>query len=115
VLQYVAGEFSFNTSNDAGDARDAVNAALNDAGATEIGEDGVDNNFGLGYNIGYESFMLGIIEALRTVRAQYTDTWGGGTENTPTYNADHKGWAVFSDPVPVESNSWGSVKALYRP
>jgi hypothetical protein len=109
------GEFTFNTSNEAEVARDAVNATLDDAGATEIGEEGVDTNFGLGYNIGYESFIFINIESLSTVRATYTDTWGGLSENTPTYNGDHKEWAMFSVSVPVESNSWGSVKALYRP
>jgi hypothetical protein len=84
------------------------------AKATSIGEDGVDTNFGLGYNIGYESFVFINIESLSTVRATYTDTWGSLSENTPTYNGDHKEWAMFSLSVPVESSSWGSVKALYR-
>jgi hypothetical protein len=109
------GAFTFNTSGDAEEARNAVNDALDAAGATSIGQDGVDTNFGLGYNIGYESFIFLSIESLKTVRASYTGTWGGLTENTPTYNGDHKEWAMFSTSVPIDSSSWGSVKALYRP
>jgi hypothetical protein len=107
------GTLTFNTSNEAEEARGAINAALNDAGATSIGEDGVETNFGLGYNIGYESFIFVSIETIRTVRATYTDTWGSLSENTPAYNQDHKEWAMFSSSVPVESSSWGRIKALY--
>jgi hypothetical protein len=108
------GILTFETRNEAEEARGAINAALNTAGATSIGEDGVEGNFGLGYNIGYETFIFATIESIHTVRATYTDTWGNLSENTPTYNADQKEWARFSLSVPVESSSWSRVKALYN-
>jgi hypothetical protein len=115
-----AGDFPiFNTAIGAENAVFAVNAALQGAGATAIGEDGLPGVDAQGYNIGYESFILpiGDVESIFVWRGanESGSEWTPGIEfNELSYNLDERAWADFTFVTPVQVNTWGVVKSFYR-
>ena len=109
----------FNTYEEGEAALIAVSAALQAAGATAVGEDGLPDVEAQAYNIGYVSFILplGEVESIRAWRAaaESGSTWTNSPEpNELTYNLDERAWADFSVGVPVEASSWSAIKSLYR-
>jgi hypothetical protein len=93
------GDFPiFNTASAASNARDAVNAALQAEGATAIGEDGLPGVDADGFNIAYDSFLLGSIESVNVARGfEETGEWLSGGTNQLSYNLDERAWAEFTE------------------
>jgi len=99
---------------------DAINLALNDAGATAIGQEGFPDFDGAAFNVGYGSFILPIgdietVEVWRGVTENDVD-WIGLGANEWSYNLDEKEYAVLTEStsVPTEASTWSSIKSLYR-
>jgi len=86
----------FNTSTEASNARDAVNVALNAAGALTVGEVSADGS--PIYNIGYDSFVGPLNQEFVNVArgAEETGEWVTLGLNTWLYNLDEKTYAVFT-------------------
>jgi hypothetical protein len=110
------GNFFFTTASDAGTARDAVNAALNEANAESIGEQGLAEVETIFFLIGFESFPAVGVQLLNTARGAREDNgidWFDGGGQTVPYLED-RAWAEFTfagdppDPVPIG----GSVTGL---
>ena len=112
----------------AGEARDAVNAALRNFGALSVGEVGsvcpdLGDDCGLTFIVGYESFVLHFPEILflsafdvdfvNTQRGftEAADDWITGGINTWTYNFDERNWAVFTE-VPEPGATLSLATAL---
>jgi len=92
------GTYTFNTNDAAVAAIDAVNIALNDADATQVGQAG---EAAVGrYRIGYLSFIstVGDIEMCRFKSGVFEpDSWREGLEETNPYNSEPVTWAVFTE------------------
>jgi len=86
----------FNTSTEATNARDAVNAALNAAGALTVGEASADGS--PIYNIGYDSFVGPLNQEFVNVArgVEETGEWVTLGLNSWLYNLDEKTYAVFT-------------------
>jgi hypothetical protein len=92
------GTYAFNTNSEAVAATQAINIALNAAGATHVGEAGVTGDEGR-YRIGYESFLFGTndVENTRFKSGIFEPaSWREGLEETNPYNAEPVTWAVFT-------------------
>jgi len=92
----------------AADAIDAVNAALNtEAAVTTVGSDNSPD-----YNIGYdyENSIVFVRQATYT-----SGDWGRDTGIIFHQRDEQKTYAVFgpAGSTPVESSTWGRIKALY--
>jgi len=100
----------FNTAQEAGDARDAVDAALNSAGALSLGEDGLAGVEANGFNIGFESFIvpIGDVESVNVARGFIEGTdWISGGINSLTYNLDERaGGLCLSDHQCAQCSGW---------
>jgi hypothetical protein len=94
------GTYAFNTNSEAVAATQAINIALNAAGATHVGEAGVAGDEGR-YRIGYESFEStigsGTQENCRFKSGIFEPaSWREGAEETNPYNGEPVTWAVFT-------------------
>jgi hypothetical protein len=113
------GNFAiFNSVATAEEAVDAINIALQAAGAASVGEDGLQDVDAQGYNVGYESFILnlGNVESVNVWRGANESgfDWLSGGQNSITYNLDERAWADFTFVTPVQVNTWGTIKSLFR-
>jgi hypothetical protein len=109
------GVLNFITAEDAEAAVNALNAALNGAGALSIGslEGPIDGQV---YVIPFETYensvqwikiRIGSIEV-------GTDWILVVPDEDIFYNLDARTWAVFLSSVPTEQSTWGDVKSIYR-
>jgi hypothetical protein len=90
------GTYTFTTNAEAVTAVEAINNALNEAGASHVGHAGqaVDEDR---YRIGYESFEVGAIENCRfKLGIRESSSWKEGFEETNPYNDEPVLWAVFT-------------------
>ena len=95
-------ELDFTTSDSASAAVDAVNAELNGANATSVGQEGL-GAFDT-YRIGYEVFGSGPTQAIRVWEGAGTP-WENVGDDQLFYNADARIYADFN-PVPVPAAVW---------
>lgn len=90
------GTFTFTTDTDARVARDAINAALTNAGATAIGLSG-ETERSL-YRIGYNSSETsGGIQSCNFVSGEFGTPWEAGISDKTLYNTDPVTWAIFTE------------------
>ena len=105
----------FDTVAEAENAVDAVNLALNGAGALSIGNIDLPETESQIYNIGYESFLLGQIESIHVWRAgKEGDDWLSLAQNQWTYNLDERSWAVFTITTAVDDDDVTYIPKAYK-
>jgi hypothetical protein len=91
------GTYTFTTPSEANVAIDAINSALNDAGATAVNALGESFNYEK-YRIGYEGVIINSNEFCEFMAGDYDTSWENlGGENT-LYNdaTSNWTWAVFT-------------------
>jgi len=91
----------------AGAAVDAVNDALNSVGQIQTVGPGSAAEYFIGYD--FENSLVFVRQAIYE-----GGDWGRVTGVLFHQKADEHSYAVFDFRVPVESGSWGKIKALYR-
>ncbi|MFC2094786.1 T9SS type A sorting domain-containing protein [Bacteroidota bacterium] len=105
----------FDTATEAEDAVDAVNLALNGAGALSLGnlnQPGIESPI---YNIGYESVILVQVEFVNVWRAWIEGAdWVSLGNNQWTYNLDEKSWAVFTITTAVGDDAGSGVPDAFE-
>jgi hypothetical protein len=116
------GEFPiFNNTIEATDARNAVNAALQGAGATALGEVGLPTIESQGFNVGFGSFFGPFdLPAVRVARGWgFNDSdsilWVSVGINELLYNADVRTYAEFTavpEPVSILLLAAGGIGSL---
>jgi hypothetical protein len=88
------GTFTFNTDGEATVAVSAINAALDTAGASRVGEAGAALDEPR-YKIGFNAFLAGPTENCRTKLGIEQIGWIQGPEESSLWNDDQTTWAEF--------------------